>query len=179
VSGLSEENELVVEASMTYSNSGEGLHRFVDPADGRTYLYAHMFLDGARRIFPCFDQPDLKATYAVSVTAPPEWLVAANAPASSASDGRWVFETTKPLSTYFVTLIAGPYHAVRDEHDGIPLALYARAALAEQLDHDAAELLEVTKQCLDKYHEMFAVRYPFGHYQQAFVPEFNARPGPM
>ncbi len=170
---LAERNVLVVEASMTYSNTGEGLHRFTDPADGLTYLYAHMFLDGARRIFPCFDQPDLKATYDLSVTAPPEWLVAANAPASSTSDGRWVFETTKPLSTYFVTLIAGPYHAVRDEHAGIPLALYARASLAGHLDHDAPELFEVTRQCLDRYHEMFAVRYPFGHYQQAFVPEFN------
>jgi aminopeptidase N len=170
---LAEHNELVVEGAMAYSNTGEGLHRFVDPADGRTYLYAHMFLDGARRIFPCFDQPDLKATFAVAVTAPPEWLVAANAAPASSAGGRWVFETTKPLSTYFVTLIAGPYHAVRDEHDGIPLALYARASLAEHLDHDAEELLTVTKQCLDRYHEIFAERYPFGLYQQAFVPEFN------
>jgi aminopeptidase N len=172
--GLAAANELVVEAEMAYSNTGEGLHKTVDPADDRVYLYGHMFLDGARRIFPCFDQPDLKATFTLSVTAPADWLVAANAaPAAPAEGGRWTFQTTKPLATYFATLIAGPYHVRTDEHDGIPLALYARVSLAEFLDAEAAELFEVTKQCLDRYHEIFDVRFPFGIYQQAFVPEFN------
>ncbi|GAA3947148.1 aminopeptidase N [Actinoplanes auranticolor] len=174
LTGLAGENELVVEALMAYSNTGEGLHRFTDPADGRVYLYAHMFLDGARRIFPCFDQPDLKAPFTLAVTAPDGWLVAANGePAGAADGGRFRFAPTKPLSTYFVSLIAGPYHARTDEHDGIPLALYCRQALAPHLDEQAAEIFTVTKQCLDRYHEIFEVRYPFGHYQQAFVPEFN------
>ncbi|MGA5303592.1 aminopeptidase N [Nucisporomicrobium flavum] len=174
LTGLAAANELVVEAEMRYSNTGEGLHRFVDPADDRVYLYAHMFLDGARRIFPCFDQPDLKAPFTLAVTAPEGWLVAANGErAGAASGGRWEFAQTKPLATYFVSLIAGPYHAVTDEHDGIPLALYCRQALAEHLDGQADELFTVTKQCLDRYHELFEVRYPFGHYGQAFVPEFN------
>ncbi|MFI7597334.1 aminopeptidase N [Actinoplanes sp. NPDC049681] len=174
LTGLAADNELVVEGEMRYSNTGEGLHRFVDPADERTYLYAHMFLDGARRIFPCFDQPDLKAPVTLTVTAPEGWLVAANGERAGAVDaGRWRFAPTKPLATYFVSLIAGPYHARTDEHDGIPLALYCRQALAEHLDEQADELFTVTKQCLDRYHEIFDVRYPFGHYQQAFVPEFN------
>ncbi|HEV8175910.1 MAG TPA: aminopeptidase N [Actinoplanes sp.] len=171
---LSTTNELVVEAEMAYSNTGEGLHRFVDPADGNVYLYGHVFLDGARRIFPCFDQPDLKATFTVCVNAPEDWLVAANAaPAMAATNGRWHFAPTKPLSTYLVALIAGPYYARTDEHDGIPLTLYCRQSQAEFLDVEAGELFTVTKQCLDRYHEIFDVRYPFGHYQQAFVPEFN------
>jgi aminopeptidase N len=173
LTGLAATNELVVEARMAYSNTGEGLHRFVDPADDRVYLYAHQFLDGVRRVFPCFDQPDLKATFTVSVIAPPDWLVAANAPVVSSAGGRWQFATTKPLSTYLITLVAGPYHALRDEHDGIPLALYCRASLAEFLDAQADEMFTVTKQCLDRYHEMFDVRYPFEHYQQAFVAECN------
>jgi aminopeptidase N len=174
VSGLAARNELVVEAEMAYSNTGEGLHHFVDPADQQVYLYGHLFLDGARRIFPCFDQPDLKARYSLSVTAPAEWLVAANAPpAGSPAAGRWVFTETLPLPTYLVTLLAGPYHVRTDAHDGIPLALYARQSLARHLDAEAGELFTVTKQCLDRYHELFTVRYPFGHYQQAFVPEFN------
>jgi aminopeptidase N len=173
LTGLAAENELVVEADMAYSNTGEGLHRFVDPADGRVYLYAHMFLDGARRIFACFDQPDLKATYTWTVRAPEDWLVAANAPVLSQDSGVWRFATTKPLSTYFVTLIAGPYHARTGEHDGIPLALYARRSIAGELDAEAAELFELTRRSLDRFHEIFDVRYPFGHYQQAFVPEFN------
>jgi aminopeptidase N len=174
LTGLAATNELVVEAEMRYSNTGEGLHRFVDPVDKQVYLYGHMFLDGARRIFPCFDQPDLKARYRLSVTAPSDWLVAANgAPAEPAVAGRYRFAETLPLSSYLFTLIAGPYHARTDEHDGIPLALYARQSLARYLDAEADELFTVTKQCLDRYHELFAVRYPFGHYQQAFVPEFN------
>ncbi|GGQ80392.1 aminopeptidase N [Couchioplanes azureus] len=174
LTGLAAANELVVEGEMRYSNTGEGLHRFVDPADERVYLYAHMFLDGARRIFPCFDQPDLKAPVTVSVTAPEGWLVAANGERAGAVEGgRWRFAPTKPLSTYLISFIAGPYHARTDSHDGIPLALYCRQALAEHLDEQAGELFTITKQCLDRYHELFDVRYPFGHYQQAFVPEFN------
>src|SRR4051812_9841603 len=122
--GLAATNELVVDATMAYANSGEGLHRFVDPADKQVYLYAHMFLDGARRIFACFDQPDLKAPFTLSVTAPDDWLVAANAAQPGpATAGRRTFARTLPLATYVVTLIAGPYHALTDEHDGIPLAL--------------------------------------------------------
>jgi aminopeptidase N len=178
LAGLREVNELVVEADMAYSNTGEGLHRFVDPADGGVYLYAFSFLDEAQRIFACFDQPDLKAPVTLSVTAPPRWLVAANGrPAGPARDGRWLFAPTPPLATYFVSLIAGPYHVLRDEHDGVPLAVYCRRSLAEHLDKDADEILTVTRRCLDRFHELFGVRYPFGAYGQAFVPEFN--PGAM
>ena len=174
LTGLAAANELVVEAEMRYSNTGEGLHRFADPADERVYLYAHMFLDGARRIFPCFDQPDLKAPFTLAVTAPEGWVVAANGErVGQGARGRWEFAQTKALATYFVSLVAGPYHSVTDEHDGIPLALYCRQSLAEHLDEQAGELFTVTKQCLDRYHEIFEVRYPFGHYGQAFVPEFN------
>ena len=173
LSDLAENNELVVDATMRYSNTGEGLHRYVDPGDGSTYLYQHMFINNAGRILPSFDQPDLKASFRVSVTAPAGWLVAANGELVASKDGRWEFAPTKPISTYLASLIAGPYHAVTDEHDGIPLALYARKALAEQLEAEAAEIFTITKQCLDRYHEIFEIRYPFGHYQQAFAPEFN------
>ncbi|NMO57226.1 aminopeptidase N [Actinoplanes sp. TBRC 11911] len=171
--GLAEMNELLVDATMRYSNTGEGLHRYVDPQDGETYLYQHMFINNAGRILPSFDQPDLKASFRVAVTAPAGWLVAANGPVVANKDGRWEFAPTKPISTYLASLIAGPYHSVTDEHDGIPLALYARKALAEYLDADAEEIFTITKQCLDRYHEIFEIRYPFGHYQQAFAPEFN------
>jgi aminopeptidase N len=168
-------NELVVDAEMEYSNTGEGLHRFVDPADGNVYLYATSFLDQGQRIFACFDQPDLKAPVTLTVTAPAHWLVAANgSPATPAQDGRWRFAPTPPLATYFVSVLAGPYHVVRAEHDGVPLAVYCRASLAEHLDADADEILTVTRQCLDRFHALFGFRYPFGAYEQAFVPEFNA-----
>ncbi|MFF5176097.1 aminopeptidase N [Micromonospora sp. NPDC000089] len=172
---LAAQNTLTVTAEMAYSNTGEGMHRFVDPADGETYLYAMSFLDDVQRIFAAFDQPDLKTPVTLAVTAPPEWTVAANgAVAATPRPGRWEFAPTAPLSTYFVSLIAGPWHVRRDEHDGIPLALYCRRSLAAHLDADVDEILTVTKQCLDRFHELFTERYPFGKYDQAFVPEFNA-----
>ncbi|WIM97671.1 aminopeptidase N [Actinoplanes oblitus] len=173
LTGLAEANELVVDATMRYSNNGEGLHRYTDPADGAVYLYQHLFINNAGRVLPSFDQPDLKASFRVSVTAPAEWTVATNGRLVSRDGGRWEFAATERISTYLASLIAGPWHVCVDEHDGIPLALYARAALAEQLDAQAGEIFEITKQCLDRFHEMFEIRYPFGHYQQAFAPEFN------
>jgi aminopeptidase N len=171
---LATDNELVVVATMAYSNTGEGLHRFTDPADGAGYLYAQTFLDSAQRVFACFDQPDLKAPVTLAVTAPPEWTVLANGAGEQPEPGRWRFVTTQPLATYLVTLVAGPYHSRYTEHDGIPLGLHCRAALAEHLDRDAEELFEITAACLDRYHELFGLRYPFGKYDQVFVPEFNA-----
>ncbi|MEU4475400.1 aminopeptidase N [Micromonospora sp. NPDC023888] len=168
-------NTLVVEAEMTYSNAGEGMHRFVDPADGETYLYAVSFLDNVQRIFAAFDQPDLKAPIVLSVTAPPEWTVSGNAEvAATPAPGRWEFASSAPLATYFFSLIAGPYHVRRSEHDGVPLGIYCRRSLAEHLDADAEEIFTVTRQCLDRFHQLFTERYPFGKYDQAFVPEFNA-----
>ena len=168
------ENEVVVDAVMPFRNDGEGLHRSVDPADGKSYVYGMMFMDAAPSVFACFDQPDLKAPYTLHVQAPTDWVVVANAPGSNPEPGVWEFEQSQPLSTYFVTVVAGPYHVVRDEHDGIPLGLSSRASIADALDADAEELFTITKQCFDEFHRLFGIRYPFGNYHQAFVPEFNA-----
>ncbi|GAA1092619.1 aminopeptidase N [Nocardioides dubius] len=168
------EHEIVVDAVMAFRNDGEGLHLSVDPADRRPYVYGMSFMDAAPSIFACFDQPDLKAPYTFHVLAPTDWTVIGNAPGTQAEPGVWEFESTQPLSTYFVTLVAGPWHMIHDEHDGIPLSLSARRSLAPYLDADAEELLTVTKQCFDEFHRLFGIRYPFGNYHQAFVPEFNA-----
>ncbi|MDT4925840.1 MAG: aminopeptidase [Pseudonocardiales bacterium] len=172
--GLQHSNELVVDAVMAYSHDGEGLHRHVDPADGRVYVYAMSFLDAAPRWYACFDQPDLKAPVTVEVRCPSDWLVVGNGPATEVDPGHWGVAATGPLATYFTTFVAGPYHQVRDSHDGIPLSLLARQSLAEHLDTDAKELFAHTKRCLDALHRLFGARYPWGEYHQAFVPEFNA-----
>jgi aminopeptidase N len=172
--GLEADNVVEAEAVMAYSRDGQGLHRAVDPADGEHYVYGHLFLDAGPRVFACFDQPDLKAPYAVSVTAPAPWLVVGNGAATQVSPGRWELAQTRPLATYFVTICAGPYASVRDEHDGIPLGIHARASLREALEREAPQMLEVTKASLDYYHSLFDIRYPFGEYHQVFVPEFNA-----
>ncbi|KQW52968.1 aminopeptidase N [Nocardioides sp. Root1257] len=168
------DNELVVDAVMPFRNDGEGLHRSTDPADGRTYVYGMMFMDAAPTVFACFDQPDLKAPYTLHVRAPEDWTVVANAPGSNPEAGTWEFERSQPLSTYFVTLVAGPYFRLTDEHDGIPLGLGVRRSMASALEADADELFTMTKQCFDEFHRLFGIRYPFGKYDQMFVPEFNA-----
>ncbi|SFO50763.1 aminopeptidase N [Geodermatophilus obscurus] len=175
--GLAAENTLVVDADCRYSNSGEGLHRFEDPEDGQVYLYTHFEPAEAKRVFACFDQPDLKGTYAVHVVAPFDWQVVSNTGGRTIEAGPGGsqlvhFEPTKRLSTYLVALIAGPYARVTDAYEGIPLALYCRASLAQHLDPE--ELFRVTKQGFEFYHRVFDYPYPFDKYDQLFVPEFNA-----
>jgi len=181
LSGLEASNELRVVADAAYMRTGEGLHRFVDPVDGKTYLYTQFETSDAHRMYTCFDQPDLKARFELTVLAPADFEVVGNsAPdavrepveGSGGEKVRWHFPATEPISTYITALIAGPYHVERDEHDGIPLGVYCRASLAEFLDADA--IFEVTKQGFDFFHGVFGLRYPFGKYDQLFVPEFNA-----
>jgi aminopeptidase N len=171
---LAADNEVRITARMAYSSDGEGMHRHIDPADGNTYLYAMSFLDAGPRWFASFDQPDLKAPYDITVSCPDSWIVLGNGAAARTGPGRWQLATTRPLSTYFVTLVAGPYHSVTAEHDGIPLGVHARASLAEYLDAEAPEMLDVTRRAFDRYHELFGIRYPFGEYHQVFCPDFNA-----
>ncbi|HLS40070.1 MAG TPA: aminopeptidase N [Ornithinicoccus sp.] len=171
---LAEENVVTVRATMRYSQDGQGLHRALDPGDGRHYVYGHLFLDAAPRVFACFDQPDLKAPVTMTVTAPDGWTVVGNGAATRVSDTRWELATTRPLATYFVTVCAGPYVSVHDVHDGIRLGIHARASLGGPLREHAPQMLEVTRACFDHYHRLFGIRYPFGEYHQVFVPEFNA-----
>ncbi|MGY2066223.1 aminopeptidase N [Blastococcus sp. SYSU DS0619] len=175
--GLAEQNTLVVTADCRYSNSGEGLHRFLDPEDGQVYLYTQFEPADAKRMFTCFDQPDLKASFTLHVTAPFDWQVISNTGDRTIEAGEGGsqlahFAPTKRISTYLVALIAGPYAKVTDLHEGIPLGLYCRASLAQYLDAD--EMFRVTKQGFDFFHRVFDYPYPFDKYDQLFVPEFNA-----
>jgi aminopeptidase N len=170
---LRAENELVVEAEFPYSRASEGMHRFVDPADGEVYVYAQPSITQAPAFMACFDQPDLKAPVTLRVSADPAWRVRGNGEGARVAPGRWEFAPTPPIATYLVTMAAGPYHEIRSTHDGIPLGLYARASLAEHLDREAPELFEITTACLDRFHQLFGVRYPFGGYDQVFAPEFS------
>ncbi|MDI3390645.1 aminopeptidase N [Streptomyces sp. B-S-A8] len=167
-------HELHIDAVMRYSRTGEGMHRFTDPTDGETYLYTQACMDDAQRIFPCFDQPDLKARFALTVTAPTGWTVLGNGIATEHTPGHWQFAETPTISTYLVAIAAGPYHSIRTEHRGLPFGLHCRRSLAPHLEADADELLDITRACFDRFHEKFDEPYPFDSYDQAFVPEFNA-----
>ncbi|NBE53428.1 aminopeptidase N [Streptomyces boluensis] len=177
--GLRAENELVVDAQCAYSRTGEGMHRFVDPEDGEVYLYTQYEPADARRVFTNFEQPDLKAPYRMEVTAPEGWTAWSNG-VGELADGVWKFAETKPISTYITAFAAGPYHYVTDSYerefeDGtrltIPLGAMCRKGLAPYFDAD--DVFLVTKQGLDFFHDHFDYPYPFGKYDQAFVPEYN------
>jgi aminopeptidase N len=180
LTGLEKHNVVVVDADCLYSNTGEGLHRFVDPVDHETYLYSQFETADAKRMFACFDQPDLKATFDLRVIAPRHWKVVSNGATESVSDADGAavhtFATTPRMSTYLVALIAGPYARWKDtyvdEHGEIPLAIYCRASLADYMD--AERLFNQTKQGFGFYHKNFGMPYAFGKYDQLFVPEFNA-----
>ncbi len=169
-------NELTVVADCAYTNTGEGLHRFVDPVDQQAYLYTQFEVPDARRVFASFEQPDLKATFQFTVKAPEGWTVISNSPTPEPSGTVWRFEPTPRISTYVTALIVGPYHSVHSsyEKDGqsVPLGIYCRPSLAEHLDADA--IFEVTRQGFDWFQEKFDYAYPFAKYDQLFVPEFNA-----
>ncbi|WP_371516945.1 aminopeptidase N [Kitasatospora sp. NBC_01300] len=184
VDGLAAENVLTVEADCAYSRTGEGLHRFTDPVDGETYLYTHYEPADARRVFATFEQPDLKAPFGFTVTAPAAWDVWSNAVHDKVTEEgaarTWEFAPTQPISSYLTAVVAGPYHVARDHYsrelaDGttleIPLSAMCRKSLAQYFDAD--EILGVTKLGLDFFHEEFDYPYPFGKYDQAFVPEYN------
>ncbi|WP_416975870.1 aminopeptidase N [Streptomyces sp. 4F14] len=176
---LAAENELIVDAQCAYSRTGEGLHRFVDPEDGEVYLYTQYEPADSRRVFANFEQPDLKAPFRFEVRAPEGWTVWSNG-AGTLTDGVWRFAETKPISTYITCVVAGPYHYVTDSYsrvlgDGttleIPLGAMCRKGLAPHFDAD--DVFLITKQGLDFFHDHFDYPYPFGKYDQAFVPEYN------
>ena len=179
--GLQAQNTLVVDARCKYTRDGTGLHRFVDPVDNEAYLYSQFEVPDARQVFANFEQPDLKAEFSFTVTAPNHWEVVSNgaqASRQSAGEGldRWTFARTKRMSTYITAIVAGPYHHVHDEYAGsfgtYPLGLYCRKSLAEFLDHE--ELFKITKQGFAFFEEQFQFGYPFGKYDQLFCPEYNA-----
>lgn len=179
---LAAQNVLTVDADARYTNSGEGLHRFVDPVDGEVYLYSQFEVPDSRRVFAVFEQPDLKATFQFTITAPAQWQVVSNSPTpepAPAGDGvaTWTFEPTPRISSYITALIAGPYEVTRSELTNssgrvIPLGVFARKSLWQYLDADY--VFEKTRQGFAYFEEKFGVAYPFAKYDQLFVPEFNA-----
>ncbi|MFF2677384.1 aminopeptidase N [Arthrobacter koreensis] len=178
-------NVVSVEGTALYSRSGEGMHRFTDPADGRTYLYTQYEPADSRRVFANFEQPDLKASFTFHVTAPAGWEVVSNSPETARTPvggdlSRRDFAPTPRISTYITCVLAGPYFKAEDswtvgppggDQLVVPLGAYCRASLAEHFDADA--IFDTTKRGLEYFHELFAYPYPFGKYDQAFVPEYN------
>ncbi|MGP3991106.1 aminopeptidase N [Streptomyces sp. 3N207] len=199
LSGLRSSNEVTIDAQCAFSRTGEGLHHFLDPEDGEVYLYTQYEPADARRVFANFEQPDLKAPFDFTVTAPARWTVLSNGvqegeprPVDDGASALWRFARTQPISTYITAVVAGPYHYVADtyrrtfgggtsrsseaENGGgseleIPLGALCRKGLARYFDAD--DIFTVTKQGLDFFHDHFDYPYPFGKYDQAFVPEYN------
>ena len=179
IKNLATENELVIHMNGLYSKTGEGLQRSVDPVDNEVYLYSQGETAFIRKMYPCFDQPDLKATFTLDVTAPAHWQVISNNPVREKIDladkkSKWSFSTTLRIPTYITALIAGPYYNVQDEYVGkkrVPLGIYCRKSLAEFLD--PADIFLITKQGFTYFEKVFGLEYPFEKYDQIAVVDFN------
>ncbi len=181
LANLKEKNSVQVKANCSYMNTGEGLHRHIDPVDNEVYIYTQFEVADSRRVFPVFEQPDIKGTLALTVTAPSKWTLISNSPTPASVKvtekmSTWSFAVTPTMSSYLYALCAGPYFKKTDIYKGkfgsYPLAVFVRPSLAEFLDHE--EIFEITKQGFAWFEEKFQVGYPFPKYDQIFVPEFNA-----
>src|SRR3989475_352569 len=178
LSNLRDANELHVLGTYAYQNVGAGLCRFKDPVDHKIFLHSQFETFDAHRMFPCFDQPDLKASFTFTVLAPSDWVVVSNNPgqaqtvAGKESIKRWTFGATPKMSSSLTAIVAGHYHGVRDRHGDIDLGIFCRQSLAQYLDPE--EIFTITKQGLDFYGEAYKYPYPFQKYDQLFVPEFSA-----
>ncbi len=181
LANLKEKNSVQVKANCSYMNTGEGLHRHIDPVDNEVYIYTQFEVADSRRVFPVFEQPDIKGTLALTVTAPSKWTLISNSPTPASVKvtevmSTWSFAVTPIMSSYLYALCAGPYFKKTDIYKGkfgsYPLAVFVRPSLAEFLDHE--EIFEITKQGFAWFEEKFQVGYPFPKYDQIFVPEFNA-----
>ncbi|GAA2597337.1 aminopeptidase N [Winogradskya consettensis] len=162
-------HEVVVDARLRYVTDGEGMHTFIDPVDGERYVGGYLGLDVTQRLFACFDQIDLKAPITVRVTADPAWTILSN----GLPTGPGTFAATPPIPCDQFVVVAGPYHSIRWEHRGLPMGWHARRTLAGALERDAAELRRITEVCYDHYTAVFDEPFPFGSYDQVFVPELN------
>ena len=167
---LEADNLLIVESIHDYSTSSQGLHRFVDPADDETYVYSHLQPAYASHVFACFDQPDLKAPFSLTVTTPPGWTVLSNGPVVASTGTRHAFAPTPPISTYLVALVAGPFTSWGPAGKP-PIAVHARRSLREHVDAD--HLAGQLRAGLDFFAERFGIDYPFAKLDLCFVPEFS------
>ncbi|MFJ8028194.1 aminopeptidase N [Streptomyces sp. NPDC096311] len=174
---LAGHNVLRVESVQADTATGEGVHKAVDPADGEVYVWMSFEPDEARFVWACFDQPDLKAPHAFTVTAPSAWTVTSNSGEARIEElgkaRRWIFPDTPALAVYNTVVNAGPFHEIRRETDGHDLGLYARRSLAGVLDRDADEIFTLTRQGLAFFGEAFAMPFPQRKYDQVFMPEFG------
>ena len=176
---IAAENLLEIELEGIYSNTGEGLHRFVDPSDNEVYLYTQFETGDARRMYPCFDQPDQKATFTISTITPKHWEIISNYEVGSVKDvgadsKHTQFKVSQVISTYVTAIVAGPYQYVKDEYKGektIPLGIYARKSFFQYVD--AENIFEITKQGFAYFEKTFGLAYPFGKYDQLAVAEYN------
>jgi aminopeptidase N len=179
IKNLAADNELIIKMNGLYSKTGEGLQRSVDPVDNEVYLYSQGETAFIRKMYPCFDQPDLKATFTLTAIAPDHWSVISNNPVKEKAQladkkAKWSFTTTPRISTYITALIAGPYYSVTDQYVGkktVPLGIYCRKSLAEHLDPE--DIFLITKQGFAYFEKVFGLEYPFEKYDQIAVVDFN------
>lgn len=169
-------NNLRIHYTHPFATAGDGLHRYKDQQTGNVYLYSNFEPYNAHKMFPHFDQPDIKATYKLDVNAPQEWQVISTTRelniAPLGDKKHWKFAQTPVMASYVFSLHAGPYAVWEDKAGDIPLRLFARQELAQYVNFK--EWFLFTQQAFAFYNQYFNYPYPFAKYDQLIVPDFNS-----
>ncbi|HWW70581.1 MAG TPA: aminopeptidase N, partial [Duganella sp.] len=167
-------NTVTIAYTRPHSTNGEGLHRMVDPVDGRVYTYSHFEPAAAHQMFALFDQPDLKGTFQVTVTTPADWVVSSTMRESGVTEvaggKRWNFPRSKKLSPYNFSMHAGPYKVWEDNSGPYPMRLFARQSVAALVS--PKDWFHYTSRGLKFFDQYFGVPYQFEKYDQLLVPDF-------
>jgi aminopeptidase N len=163
-------NTVQLEFESPVAVSGSAVTRYKDREDGSEYLYTLLVPADARTLFPCFDQPDLKARYSLALEIPGSWKAISNGPVEGQSGNKVTFKETEPISTYLFAFAAGPFEALRAEGD--PVRLLVRRSRLEAAKAHAGEVLRLNREATAYFEKYFARKFPFAKYDLVLLPEF-------
>jgi len=155
--------------------SGSAVTRYLDREDGSEYVYTLFVPSDASSVFPCFDQPDLKARFTLDLVVPRAWTAIGSAPVAASEDlpedmRRFRFAETPPISTYVFAFAAGPFKEFADR--AVPTRIFVRRSQASRGQQEAPEVLRLNREGVRWFERYFDFRYPFPKYDLVLIPEF-------
>ena len=139
------------------------------------FLYTLLVPDRARTLFPCFDQPDMKARYTLSLSIPDGWVAVSNTAVDSTKGHTVQFRETEPLSTYLFSFVAGEFECVTAEGveaAGHPIHLYHRETDPARVAQ-CGDVLRLVRNSLDWLEDYTGIDYPFAKYDLVVLPDFQ------
>jgi len=171
LAAIAGENTVKLSFTSSAAPAGKAITRYEDKDDGSEYIYTLFVPMDASMAFPCFDQPDLKATFLLDIEHPARWTVIGNTAASSKDETQTRFEETRPISTYLFAFAAGPFEAVRAKNTGEP-TVYVRKSQLARAEQEAPQVQQMAARGIRYFSEFFAQPFPFPKYDLVLIPGF-------